>query len=74
MKQPALTALIAGQSEITAIAGSYSQLRRNQGSWIRDLGRESAKPVQHQGVVTKADRQEHSSCLEEGRESQLNKN
>lgn len=43
MKQGALTALIAGQLEITAIAGRYSQTRGSQESWMRDLGRESAK-------------------------------
>lgn len=56
MKQAALTAFIAGQPEITATAESCSQLNRSQGSWMRDLGRESAKQVQQQGVVKEADR------------------
>lgn len=44
MKQAILTALIAGQPETTGTAGSCSQLRKSQGSWMRDLGRESANP------------------------------
>lgn len=53
MKQAILTALIAGQPETTGTAGSCSQLRKSQGSWMRDLGNQQSQ-VQQQGVVKEA--------------------